>query len=262
MAAFGTGYIGGCMSVADALAALYGRVMNVRPEEPRRSGRDYLVMSKGHCGTALCSALALRGFFPVEWLYTLNRLGSRLPSHCNRDLTPGVDASTGSLRQGASFAAGFAPAKKLRQASGRVYAILGDGELQEGQVREAAQFAAHHKPDKLTLLIDNNGAPLDGRGADISDPFDIRAKFSAFGFAAENAASDDPKAIATALERSSPADIPRAVVLKTVKGAGCIFAERVFPNHHPSVTRRDAEDAIIEIEHRYRENLRPGGEPI
>ena len=142
MAAFGGGHVGGCMSIADALAALYGGVMRFDRARPDWPDRDRLVLSKGHCGPALYAALALAGFFPLEWLKTLNQPGTRLPSHCDRLKTPGIDVSTGSLGQGASLACGLALAGQMRGKDYMVYAILGDGELQEGQVWEAFQFAS------------------------------------------------------------------------------------------------------------------------
>jgi len=263
MEAFGAGHIGGASSIADALAALYGGVMRIQPEDPAWPERDYLVLSKGHCGPALYAALALKGYFPMDWLYTMNQFGTRLPSHCNRMLTPGIDASTGSLGQGISLATGFALAKKMRKNPGIVYAIVGDGELQEGQVWEAAQFAAHRDLSNLVVLVDNNRAQLDGRVEDICRAYDIEAKFAAFGFATVSVAGDDVEAIAKALcaiRDGEDAGKPHAVILNTKKGNGCTYAERKFPNHHLNVTHDEAEEAIAEIERRYQAGLLPGGE--
>lgn len=264
MEAFGAGHIGGAVSIADALAVLYGGVLRVDPKNPRWEKRDYLVMSKGHCGPALYAALALKGYFPMEWLSTLNRIGTKLPSHCDRNKTPGIDASTGSLGQGISLAAGFALASRMRKSDRLVYAIVGDGELQEGQVWEAVEFAAHRKLDNFVILVDQNGAQLDGRVEDICNPFDIKAKFEAFGCRAENVRGDDVEDIQRALmdirEGRAPMGRPHVVILNTVKGKGCLFAERKFPNHHLNVTKADADEAIQEIERRLSEGLLPGGE--
>ncbi|MBE5767378.1 MAG: transketolase [Oscillospiraceae bacterium] len=264
MEAFGAGHIGGASSIADTLAVLYGGVMRVDPKNPAWEDRDYLVMSKGHCGPALYAALALRGFFPMEWLSTLNKIGTRLPSHCDRLRTPGIDASTGSLGQGTSLATGMAFGRRMRGSDGMVYCIVGDGELQEGQVWEAVQFAATHKLDNLVFLIDQNGAQLDGYVADICEAFDVQKKFEAFGFRAVEVNGHDVEAIAPILtdirDGKAPKGKPHAIILKTKKGTGCLYAERKFPNHHLTVSKADAEESIAEIERRYSEGLMPGGE--
>ena len=264
MQAFGAGHIGGCMSVADALAALYGRVLRIRSEAPDWEDRDRLVVSKGHTGPALYAALALRGFFPMEWLSTLNRGGTRLPSHCDRLKTPGVDASTGSLGQGISLACGFALGNRLAGRDRMTYAIVGDGELQEGQVWEAVQFSAHRALDRLVILVDNNGAQLDGRVEAINRPFDLARKFESFGCAAREVTGWDVEQISEALiqirDRRVPCDRPQVVILNTRKGIGCLFAERAALNHHMNVSREDADEAAAEIERRLAAGLTPGGE--
>lgn len=264
MASFGAGHIGGSVSIADALAVLYGGIMRVDPANPRWPERDYLVMSKGHCGPALYAALALKGFFPMEWLDTLNRIGTRLPSHCDRNKTPGIDANTGSLGQGISLAAGFALAGRMQGKKRLVYAIVGDGELQEGQVWEAVEFAAHRNLDNLVILVDQNGAQLDGYVEDICRPMDLEAKFEAFGCRAVSVPGDRVEAIWPVLmeirEGRAPAGKPHVVILKTKKGAGCLCAERVFPNHHMNISEKDAQESIEEIERRLREGLLPGGD--
>ena len=264
MAVFGAGHIGGAASIADALAVLYGGVMRINPAEPRWEDRDYLVMSKGHCGPALYSALALKGYFPMEWLATLNKIGTNLPSHCDRNHTPGIDASTGSLGQGISLAAGFAQAAKMKNNKRLVYAIVGDGELQEGQVWEAAQFAAHRELDNLVVLVDQNGAQLDGTVESICKPLDVKAKFESFGFEAKYVKGDDVDEIAKALfdirDRENRGKKPFALILQTKKGAGVLYAEKKFPNHHLTVTLNDAEEAVDEVERRLEAGLLPGGE--
>lgn len=264
MATFGAGHIGGSASIADAMAVLYGGLMRINPAEPRWDGRDYLVMSKGHCGPALYSALALKGFFPMEWLGTLNKIGTNLPSHCDRNHTPGIDASTGSLGQGISLAVGFAQAAKMKKNPRMVYTIVGDGEIQEGQVWEAAEFAATRNLNNLVVLVDENGAQLDGYTDDICKSLDIRAKFESFGFNAVNVKGDDVNEVAKVLygirDAQDKGDKPYAVILKTKKGAGVLFAERKFPNHHLNVNVQDAEEAIAEVERRLNAGLLPGGE--
>lgn len=260
MAGFGAGHIGGSMSAADVLAALYGQVMRIRPSEPLWPERDRFVMSKGHCGPALYAALALKGFFPMEWLQTMNRLDTRLPSHCDRRLTPGIDMSTGSLGQGASVAAGLALALRMKGCASRVFALLGDGELQEGQVWEAAQFAAHRGLGNLIFLIDQNGAQLDGTTQEVCNPFSVREKMQSFGWDARETAGDDPSAIVEALEQMADPDKPHVLILNTRKGIGCSFAERERLNHHMSITQDMAQEAIAEIERRLAQGLRPGGE--
>jgi transketolase len=262
MEAFGSGHIGGCMSVADLLAVLYGRVMRYRADEPDWDERDYLVFSKGHCGPAQYAALALKGFFPMEWLQTLNRGGTKLPSHCDRSKTPGVDATTGSLGQGISIASGLAKAGKLRGDDSIVYAVVGDGELQEGQVWEAVQFAVHQKLNNFVILLDNNGKQLDGAVEDICIQLDVAEKFRSFGCDVHELNGHDVEAISKLLEahKSQRGERPLAVILKTIKGCGCVFAESVSANHHMVVNAEDAARAIDEIERRFAAGLLPGGD--
>ena len=264
MREFGAGHIGGCMSVADVLAVLYGRVLRYRANEPDWPDRDLLVMSKGHTGPALYAALALSGFFPMDMLDTLNKGGSRLPSHCDRLKTPGIDASTGSLGQGISLACGFALGNRMKKKDVVTYAILGDGELQEGQVWEAVQFAAHRALDRLVIIVDNNGAQLDGKVEQISRQFDLRSKFDSFGCRTHEAIGYDVEQISGALtairDRETECDRPQVLILNTRKGIGCLFAERAALNHHMPVSREDADEAIAEIERRLQAGLFPGGE--
>ncbi|MBQ2307132.1 MAG: transketolase, partial [Clostridia bacterium] len=180
--AAGSGHIGGSMSIADMLAVLYNDIMDIDPAQPHRADRDWLVLSKGHCGPALYATLALKGYFDPAELLTLNKGGTHLPSHCDRLKTPGVDISTGSLGQGLSLASGVALGKRLQGIPGRVFAILGDGELQEGQNWEAFMFIAHRKLTNLVVLIDNNRRQLDGYVKDICAEEDLGNKLSAFGF--------------------------------------------------------------------------------
>ncbi|MGN1062179.1 MAG: transketolase, partial [Candidatus Scatosoma sp.] len=171
MQALGSGHVGGSASIADVLAVLYGGVMNVKPEDPEWEERDRLVLSKGHCGPALYAALALKGYFPMEWLKTLNAPETRLPSHADRLKTPGVDMTTGSLGQGISAAVGIALGNRVRGKNGYVYCIIGDGETEEGQVWEACEAAAHFALDKFILFLDWNKYQLDGTVEKIGAPF-------------------------------------------------------------------------------------------
>ncbi|MEG2042449.1 MAG: transketolase, partial [Hafnia sp.] len=191
----GFGHYGGSMSVVETLAVLYGAVMNIDPSDPEWEARDNFVLSKGHAGPALYSALALKGYFPREELATLNQNGTHFPSHPDRLLTRGVDATTGSLGQGVSIATGMALAHRLAGRKNRVFCILGDGELNEGQCWEAFQFIAHHNLNNLTLFIDYNKQQLDGTLDEVIKPFDLKAKFSAFGFDVVSVKGDDIAAI-------------------------------------------------------------------
>ena len=230
--AIGSGHVGGALSIADVLAVLYGREMNVRPEDPQRPDRDYLVVSKGHAGPAVYGTLALKGYFPYEELKTLNQGGTRLPSHCDRNKTPGIDVTTGSLGQGTSQAAGLALGNRLKGRKNRVFLIVGDGELDEGQCWEAFAFAAAKKLGNLTVLIDWNKKQLDGRVNEILPLGDIAAKMKAFGFDAVQVDGGDVEAIAAALERTRQGgDKPYAVVLDAVKGHGIAEAENTEMNH-------------------------------
>ena len=230
--AIGSGHVGGALSIADVLAVLYGREMNVRPEDPQWPDRDCLVVSKGHAGPAVYGTLALKGYFPYEELKTLNQGGTRLPSHCDRNKTPGIDVTTGSLGQGTSQAAGLALGNRLKGRKNRVFLIVGDGELDEGQCWEAFAFAAAKKLGNLTVLIDWNKKQLDGRVDEVLPLGNIAAKMEAFGFDTVQVDGGDVAAIAAALERTRQGgDKPYAIVLDTVKGHGIAEAENTEMNH-------------------------------
>ena len=230
--AIGSGHVGGALSIADVLAVLYGREMNVRPEDPQWPDRDYLVVSKGHAGPAVYGTLALKGYFPYEELKTLNQGGTRLPSHCDRNKTPGVDVTTGSLGQGTSQAAGLALGNRLKGRKSRVFLIVGDGELDEGQCWEAFSFAAARKLGNLVVLIDWNKKQLDGRVDEVLPLGDIAAKMEAFGFDTVQVDGGDVEAVAGALERTRQGGgKPYAIVLDTVKGHGVAEAENTEMNH-------------------------------
>ena len=246
MKARGFGHIGGCLSVADVLAVLYGGVMRVDPHNPAWPERDKLVCSKGHAGPAVYATLALKGFFPYKMLQTLNQPGTSLPSHCDRNKTPGVDMTTGSLGQGTSLAVGMALGDKLAGRDSRVFLIVGDGELNEGQAWEAAMFTAARKLTNLTWIIDANKRQLDGWTADIINSFDFEEKFRAFGFDACTVKGDDVAALYEVL--SAPAGgKPRAVVLDSVKGAGIAEVENTFGNHSMSSSAETCDKWLAEL---------------
>ena len=244
-----SGHPGGSLSAADAITVLYFDEMNVDPADPHKADRDRFVLSKGHAAPALYAALAYKGFFPVEEMKTLRHIGSRLQGHPSAKDTPGVDATTGSLGQGVSVAAGMALSAKLSKDSYRVYAMLGDGELQEGQVWEAAMFAGFHKLDNLCLLIDNNGLQIDGDVADINSPYPIAEKFEAFGFYV----IDVPKgnqihSIRTALQEAREMKgKPTVIVLHTMKGKGVSFMENEVSWHGRGPNDEEYEQAMKEL---------------
>lgn len=229
----GFGHLGGSFSIIETLSVLYGGVMKIDPANPHWEGRDWFVLSKGHAGPALYSTLALKGYFPLDWLMTLNDNGTRLPSHPDRLRTPGVDCTTGSLGQGISQAVGIAKAFQIDHKPNRVYCIVGDGELNEGQVWEAIQFAAHNKLSNLLLFIDENHKQLDGTTKDIMNPFDVAQKVEAFGFNTIRIKGDDEALIRqTILECQKIADQPSCIVLDTIKGQGVKYFEDLNDNHH------------------------------
>lgn len=233
LATLGFGHIGGAMSIADVLAVLYGGIMRYDPKNPKWQDRDWLVLSKGHAGPALYAALALKGFFAIEELKTLNRCGTNLPSHCSRINTVGVDLTTGSLGQGMSSAIGAAIASKMLQADNYVYLIVGDGELDEGQVWEGALFASHHDVSNLVAFVDKNGMQIDGPTDCICSLGDIGAKFREFNWFVQEVDGHDVRALYESINKArNQKKKPSMIVMKTVKGKGCLLAERAEFNHH------------------------------
>ena len=221
-----SGHPGGSLSIADLLTYLYSVKMNVDPKNPRMPERDRLVLSKGHTAPALYSALALRGYFPVEDLKTLRKLGSYLQGHPCMQETPGVDMSSGSLGQGISAAVGMALAAKLDKKDFRVYTLLGDGEIQEGQVWEASMFAGANKLDNLVVIVDNNGLQIDGRVEDVCSVYPIDAKFEAFNFQTINIDGHNFDEIRAAFKKAKETKgKPTAIIMHTVKGKGVSFME-------------------------------------
>lgn len=241
----GAGHVGGCMSLVEAIAVLYGKVLRVDPAHPQWEDRDRLIVSKGHAGPVVYAALALRGFFGMEQLETLNRPGTHLPSHMDARKTPGVDMTTGSLGQGVSAAVGIALADRIKKLENHVYAIAGDGECDEGQVWEAALFAAAHKLSNLTLIVDRNRYQLDGSTQDVLDLGDVAEKLRAFGWKAVTVKNGhDLEEIYQALVQAcTEQQAPTAIVLETVKGKGYPAAKR-GPNHHMILSDADYEEAM------------------
>ena len=249
MKARGFGHVGGSLSIADALAVLYGSQMRIDPDNPGWAERDKLVCSKGHAGPAVYAALALKGYFPYDILKTLNQPGTTLPSHCDRNKTPGVDMTTGSLGQGTSLACGMALGERLRGRDARVFLIVGDGEANEGQVWEACMFAAAKHLGNLVLLMDVNGKQLDGCTKDILDTFDLGAKLSAFGFDTVSIDGNDIGALYDALERTrNGGEKPYAIVLNTVKGKGVRQIEEMKNNHSVAVSTEQWNEWLTSLQ--------------
>ena len=245
----GFGHVGGAMSIIEALAALYGGELRSDAKKPNDKNRDRLVMSKGHAGPALYATLCLRGYFPKEKLLELNKGGGSMPSHCDMHKTIGIDMTTGSLGQGMSTAIGLALGARLDNIDNYTYLILGDGECNEGQVWEGAMFAAHHKLDRLIALVDWNKQQLDGFTKDILDMGDLAEKFKAFGWHAQSVDGHDPGKIKAAIiDAKRYTDAPSAIILDTVKGHGCNFAEGIASNHHMNFTKEQIESAICDAE--------------
>jgi len=221
------GHPGGSLSAADVVTYLFFEEMNIDPKDPKKADRDRFVLSKGHCAPALYSVLAHRGYFPVEDLPTLRHLGSYLQGHPCMNETPGVDMSSGSLGQGISAAVGMALSAKLTNESWRTFALLGDGEIQEGQVWEAAMFAGAHKLDNLVVIVDNNNLQIDGCIADVCSPYPIDKKFEAFNFHVINVADGNDMAQLEAAfkEAREVKGMPVAIIMKTVKGKNVSFME-------------------------------------
>ena len=242
------GHPGGSLSVADLIAYLYFKEMNVDPANPKWEDRDRFVLSKGHAAPALYAALAMKGFFPEEELITLRKIGSRLQGHPNMNETPGVDMSTGSLGQGVSAAAGMALAGKYLGKDYRVYTLLGDGEIQEGQVWEALMFAKHNKLDNLCVIIDNNNLQLDGALPEIMDIYPIPEKLKAFGMHVLEIDAHDFAQIEAALnEAKTVKGVPTAIVMKSVKGKGVSFMENQFGWHGKAPSDAELEQAMTEL---------------
>ena len=244
----GSGHPGGSLSAADLLTALYFSEMNVDPADPAKKGRDRFVLSKGHAAPALYACLAERVFFPPEDLVTLRKLGSKLQGHPSMKLLPGVEMSTGSLGQGISAAVGMALAGRLDGDSGRIYALLGDGELQEGMVWEAAMAAGHYKLDNLCAIVDHNGLQIDGRNEDVMNVMPIAEKFAVFGWNVLEIDGHDFEQILDAFDMAKKCKgMPTVIVAETVKGKGVSFMEGKNAWHGKAIDDASYEQAMKEL---------------
>ncbi|MGX8700460.1 transketolase [Caproiciproducens sp.] len=243
-----SGHPGGSLSAADLFTYLYFKEMKIDPKNPKEENRDRFVLSKGHCAPGLYATLALRGYFPMEEMKKLRHIGSMLQGHPDMKGTPGVDMSTGSLGQGVSAACGMAAAGKMDHKDYRVYSILGDGEIEEGQVWEAAMFAAHHKLDNLCLIVDNNGLQIDGSVAEVGGPEPIDEKFRSFGFDVQVINGHDFDEIEAAFNHAKTVKgRPSAIIAKTVKGKGVSFMENQVGWHGTAPNTEQYETAMQDL---------------
>ena len=244
------GHPGGSLSAADLFTYLYFEEMNIDPENPKEPNRDRFVLSKGHTAPGLYATLAHRGYFPVTTLNTLRQIGSILQGHPDMKHIPGVDMSSGSLGQGVSAAVGMALAAKLSNASYRIYTLLGDGEIQEGQVWEAAMLAGHHKLDNLVVIVDNNGLQIDGAIDDVCSPYPIDKKFESFNFHVINVAdgNDFDQLKAAFDEAKTIKGMPTAIVMKTIKGKGVSSMENQASWHGTAPNDEQYAMAMEELE--------------
>lgn len=246
IAVTGMGHVGGSMSIAEAFAVLYNGIMRIRPEDPKWPERDKIVMSKGHAGPIMYAALAKKGFFPMDWLATLNIPGSHLPSHTDRKKTPGVDMTTGSLGQGSSTACGLALADRMQGRDSRTFLILGDGEINEGQVWEAMMFISDKKLTNLITIIDSNKMQVDGMCSEVNDMGDLVAKFESFGLTTYNVEDgNDVQQVWDAFEKAiQPHDRPVCLILNTIKSKDAVCYENQVGSHHTKVTAENLEACL------------------
>ena len=254
------GHPGGSLSASDLFTYLYFEEMNIDPENPKKEDRDRFVLSKGHTAPGLYSVLAHRGFFPVEELLTLRHVGSRLQGHPCMQETPGVDMSSGSLGQGLSAAVGMALAAKMDGKAYRTYALLGDGEIQEGQIWEAAMFAGARKLDNLAVIVDNNGLQIDGKIEDVCSPYPIDKKFEAFNFHVINIDAHNFDEIRAAMkEARETKGQPTAIIMKSTKGKGVSFMENNAGWHGKAPSDEEFAVAMADLE-KIDEELKKAGE--
>lgn len=248
IANLGVGHLGGSLSIAYALAVLYGAQMKYDPKNPKWEERDWFVCSKGHAGPAVYAALAMKGFFPMSELNTLNRPGTRLPSHCDRLRTPGIDMTTGSLGQGASTAAGIALAHQMNKKSNKIFLMLGDGEIDEGQVWEMALFAGTKKLNNMIAFVDYNKLQLDGPTCEICDVGDVAKKFEDFGWYAQDIDGNDVQAIDNAIDRArAQHEKPSMIVLNTIKGDGWSSVANKSSCHNLTISPAQLQEAMDEM---------------
>ena len=244
-----SGHPGGSLSAADIYTYLYFEEMNIDPKDPKKADRDRFVLSKGHTAPGYYSTLAHRGFFPVEDLTTLRKVGSYLQGHPDMKHIPGVDMSSGSLGQGISAAVGMAISAKLSNDDYRVYTLLGDGEIQEGQVWEASMLAGHRKLDNLVVIVDNNNLQIDGKITDVNSPYPIDKKFEAFNFHVLNIDGNDFDQIEAAFkEARKTKGMPTAIIAKTIKGKGVSFMEDQAGWHGKAPNDEQYAQAMEELE--------------
>ncbi len=266
-AELGFGHVGGAMSVVELLATLYGGAMNINPADPQWADRDRYVMSKGHAGPALYATLAIKGYFPLDMLTTLNKGGTRLPSHCDMRKTPGVDMTTGSLGQGISTAIGLALGQKMDGKGAYTFLCMGDGELNEGQVWEGAQFAPFHQLTNLIAFVDCNGKQLDGTTKAVLDPLNLGGKFREFGWVVRELDGHDVCALyAAIMTAKASGDGPHMFILHTRKGNGCEFVEKLDANHHVAfekeVMQREVDRVQANIDELKTQLTAVGGAPL
>lgn len=244
----GSGHPGGSLSAADIVTTLFFSEMNIDNKNPKKEDRDRFVLSKGHAAPVLYSALARKGFFEVDELKTLRKLGSRLQGHPSMKCLPGIDMSTGSLGQGISAAVGMALGAKINNVSNRVYTLLGDGELEEGQVWEASMCAAHYKLDNLTAFIDFNGLQIDGNVEEVMNPSPVDKKFEAFGWNVMVIDGHNIEEIIDAIDKAKACKgKPTAIICKTVKGKGVSFMENEAGWHGNAPNKEQCAQAVCEI---------------
>lgn len=244
-----SGHPGGSLSAADIFTYLFFEEMNIDPKDPKKADRDRFVLSKGHCAPGYYSVLAQRGYFPVEDLKTLRHTGSYLQGHPDMKHIPGVDMSSGSLGQGISAAVGMAISAKLSDDDYRVYTLLGDGEIQEGQVWEASMLAGHRKLDNLVVIVDNNNLQIDGKITDVNSPYPIDKKFEAFNFHVINIDGNDFDQIEAAFkEARETKGMPTAIIAKTIKGKGVSFMEDQAGWHGKAPNDEQYAQAMEELE--------------
>ena len=244
----GFGHIGGSLSLADALAVLYGAVMRYDSQNPKWPDRDKLVCSKGHAGPGVYATLAVKGFFPYEDLKTLNQPGTYLPSHCDKNKTPGVDMTAGSLGNGLSVGVGMALSGKLHHQDYMTYVMLGDGEIQEGMVWEAAMAASHHDLKNLVAIVDCNGVQINGWVNDIMTVEPLDDKWRAFGWKVVEVNGHNMKDVLTALHTAKTMRHPTAILMRTVKGKGVSFMENQAGWHGKAPNAEQTEQAVAELE--------------
>lgn len=243
-----SGHPGGSLSIAEILAVLYFNQMNIDEKNPKAKGRDRLVLSKGHTAPALYSTLALRGFFDINELKTLRNINSKLQGHPDMKNIPGVDASTGSLGQGLSIANGMALASKMDSEGVRVYCICGDGEIEEGQIWEAAMTSSHYKLDNLCVIIDNNNLQIDGKVNEVMNIYPIDAKFKSFGFEVINVDGHNIPELITAFETvKKTKGKPTAIIANTIKGKGVSFMENEASWHGKAPNDEQYKQAMLEL---------------